>query len=180
MGCKVALPQPVLFEETALHICRESDAGGCEIIFSSFVAQRIERMRRVSTGPSFLLLTIVALAGCGGADYGDRQPIRGTVTFKGSPLDQGTIQFTPKSGSSFGAAEIKNGEYVIPVEGGLSPGTYEVRVSSGDSTAPASEPLPGESGPPAKERIPEEFNSKTTLEFTVSTDGDNTYNVEIP
>ncbi|MEZ6110730.1 MAG: hypothetical protein R3C99_06925 [Pirellulaceae bacterium] len=55
-----------------------------------------------------------------------------------------------------------------------------MRVSSGDSALPASDPLPGESGPPAKERIPEEYNSKTTLEFTVSAEGDNTYNVEIP
>ncbi|MCA9162876.1 MAG: hypothetical protein KDA59_13615 [Planctomycetales bacterium] len=137
-------------------------------------------MRRVSTGLGFILLAVVAFSGCGGEDYGDRQAVRGNVTFKGSPLDQGTIQFTPKSGSTFGAAEIKNGQYEIPVEGGLSPGAYEVRVSSGDSAAPASDPLPGESGPPAKERIPEEYNSKTTLEFTVSADGDNTYNVEIP
>ncbi|MEZ6110731.1 MAG: hypothetical protein R3C99_06930 [Pirellulaceae bacterium] len=47
------------------------------------------------------------------------------VILKGSPLDLRTIQFTLKSGSTFGAAEIKNGEYEIPVEGGLSPGVMK-------------------------------------------------------
>ncbi|MEZ6089452.1 MAG: hypothetical protein R3C05_15775 [Pirellulaceae bacterium] len=137
-------------------------------------------MQRTGIPFGWIILPAIFLLGCGGEDYGDREPIKGTVTFKGSPLDQGTIQFTPKSGGTFGAAEIVNGQYEIPVAGGLSPGTYEVRVSSGDPTVPASDPLPGESGPPATERIPPEFNAKTTLEYTVAPDGENTFNVDIP
>jgi hypothetical protein len=108
--------------------------------------------------------------------------VSGEVTFQGQPLDQGVIQFTPKGGAAgtFGGAPITNGKYEIPAEAGLDPGTYEVRITSPKGGTAVTEEMPGEAGPPAEERIPEEFNVKTTLEHTVTKEGPNEFNVKIP
>jgi hypothetical protein len=107
-----------------------------------------------------VLLTALALAGCGGSD--DRLAVSGTVNFNGSPLDQGSIQFIPTGpGGTPGGSVITDGKFSIPRERGLRPGKYRVVISSGQPGTKAAPAMPGESGPPAKERIPAEYNARS-------------------
>ena len=137
--------------------------------------------RRSSPAMVALLMIFSMLAGCG-ADVGTKQSVTGVVKLGGAPLDQGTIQFSPKAGSTgtMSGAEIKDGKYSVLREKGLDPGVYEVRVYSSGSTVADEMPLPGESEPAAKDRIPANFNTETTLEFTVAEDQPNEFNVDVP
>jgi hypothetical protein len=138
-------------------------------------------MRANST---FGLLAVATgvVVGCAGSNVGDREAVKGQVTFQAKPLDQGVISFTPKDGATgtFGGATITDGVYDVPAENGLDPGVYEVRITSAEGGTEVVEEVPGEAPPPAKERIPPEFNEKTTLEFTVKKGEVNEFNVDIP
>lgn len=127
------------------------------------------------------LLSAVSLTGCGGEEPAGN-PVTGTVTFQGKPLDQGSIEFSPAAGQgTMSGATITNGEYTIPAESGLKPGKYDVRISSveGGATVDPNE-MPGEAKMTAKERIPPEYNSKTTLTAEVKDSGENKIDFTIP
>lgn len=110
-------------------------------------------------------LLVAALAGCGDDSKG-RRAVQGVVQFRGEPLDQGAIEFSPVGGPPGPAAGtmIRNGEFAIPAPQGLVPGSYRVSISS---------PKPG---PPVQanpyapfqsvERIAAKYNadSKLTVE----------------
>ena len=130
-----------------------------------------------------LVLVLVALimAGCAGEEPAGN-PITGTVTFQGKPLDQGSIEFSPAAGQgTMSGAPITNGEYTIPAESGLEPGKYDVRISSveGGAVVDPNEP-PGEPTTTAKERIPAEYNTNTTLTAEVKDEGENKIDFTIP
>jgi hypothetical protein len=109
------------------------------------------------------------------------KPVTGQVTFQGKPLDQGTISFSPTAGQgTFSGGQIKGGQYSISAEHGLAPGLYEVRISSTEGGPPPSDELPGETTAVPKERIPAEFNSKTTLKAEVKEAGENKFDFTIP
>ncbi|MFO0906211.1 MAG: hypothetical protein U0939_24600 [Pirellulales bacterium] len=127
-------------------------------------------------------LLFTTLLGCGG-DHGTRQSVSGEVKLKGAPLDKGTIMFSPKKGGpgTMSGAEIKDGKYQVPRESGLEPGVYDVRITSaGDGPAVDAAEMPGVSGPPAKERIPADYNTNTKLELTVEADKASVFNADIP
>lgn len=128
-------------------------------------------------GWSFCLILVIGLAGCGGGGI-ERAAIKGTVTFDGQPIDQGVISFIP-SGSNSGpstGAEIRNGKYEILAENGPVPGTNRVEITGLRSTGTSEVKGVGQgsSGPSASGTvtniemyIPEQFNTKSTLEFLV-------------
>jgi hypothetical protein len=79
-------------------------------------------------------LTIV-IFGCGDDGLGKRYPVSGTVTYKGEPLEKGTINFyTTASGEARGASgSIVNGSYTLSTTGGddgAFPGDYLVAISA--------------------------------------------------
>jgi hypothetical protein len=123
---------------------------------------------------------LAVFAGCGSRS--DRLEINGSVTLDGAPLDGGSIRFTslgPKQMAS--GATVQEGEFRIPQENGLAPGTYHVQISAPDLQAP---PVmvavgPGQSIPTQPERIPPQYNvdSKETVE--VSADGENHFVFDI-
>ncbi|MHC5541947.1 hypothetical protein ACYOEI_27320 [Singulisphaera rosea] len=71
--------------------------------------------------------------GCGGDEgIGTRYPVRGTVTYKGAPLEKGTINFQALTPEGRGASgDIQGGEYSLttqtPGDGAL-PGKYRVSI----------------------------------------------------
>ena len=138
-------------------------------------------MTAVSAGRLALLVIVIAAAGCGPAS--DRLPISGQITLDGGPLDSGSIHFTSKGGEKLLAtgATVQNGEFHIPQEKGLPPGTYFVEISSPDTSAPlvAYQGEPGQPRlpPTAPERIPAEYNADRTIEVTA--DGDNRFTFDI-
>lgn len=138
-------------------------------------------MRSYSLLRLALLIPVVAvLLGCGGS--GGRERITGTIKFKGQLLDKGTIAFHPQDtsgGATFEGSTITNGQYEVPAKQGLLPGKYKVVISSPDATAKA-DPLPGESGPLAKDRIPPEFGTAGNKVVEVKKGGPNVFDFDIP
>lgn len=119
--------------------------------------------------------TILAgLPGCGSS-----RSVSGTVTFKGELLEQGSIQFFAQNGppGPSGGAMIRKGKYAMAGDHGLAPGAYIVQISS-----PVVDDKPGERNmgdfPVTKERIPAEYNAKSTQVVEV-TEGANTFNFKI-
>jgi hypothetical protein len=109
-----------------------------------------------------LLLAVCVLAGCAGGS-GDRQPVTGLVTYKGEPLQNGSIEFIPHPGvKTSSGAMITNGRFTIPTNKGLDPGIYTVKISAQEGGGATDEPggLPGKE---PKELIPAKYNSKSTL-----------------
>lgn len=122
------------------------------------------------------------LTGCG--PRSDRLAISGKVTLDGVPLDSGSIRFTSAAGQRLLAsgALIRDGQYNVPEEKGLRPGTYLVRITSPDLDAPPvmmPKTPSGPSFPVPPERIPPEYNvdSQQTIEVTI--DGDNHFEFDI-
>jgi len=132
----------------------------------------------------FLPLVLVVCLGCGaGKDPHGREPLDGTVTFQGKPLNTGTIEFLPpEPGKGAGTrALIQDGKYQIPAEQGLTPGTYRVLISSAESNSSA-EPVgpPGMKMPPlGKERIPAKYNRDSRETVEVKAASPNTFNFAI-
>ena len=79
------------------------------------------------------LLVSWGVMGCGGGDDGlDRQPVTGTVTLDGTPLETGTIRFLPESAEAATetSTTIDAGAYAFDKATGPVPGTYKVSISS--------------------------------------------------
>lgn len=135
----------------------------------------------------FLAVCLVAtpltsLVGCGGDNPLNRQPVSGTVTLDGQPIDHGSIEFSPQDpeGVSSGGM-IVDGEYSVPAEKGLPPGKYRVRIYApeGGVPVPADQPPGPGVGPPPKERIPPAYNRESEIMVEVIEGGDNTFEYTI-
>jgi hypothetical protein len=128
-----------------------------------------------------LALVMAATIGCGARS--DRLAISGEVNLDGAPLDSGSIHFTSTGSQKLAAsgARIESGQFNIPQEKGLPPGTYAVEISSPDTSAPlvVYKGAPGQPRlpPTAPERIPPEYNANRTIEVTK--DGDNDFRFDI-
>ena len=128
-------------------------------------------MLRQTTILAGFMVGLTMMLGCGTRDPLDRQAVSGTVSLDGQPLDQGTIEFVPEAGGSgiLSGGLISGGEFAIPADKGLPPGTYTVRISSGDSNGAnaggSDVALPGDlqDVQPAAERIPARYNVQSEL-----------------
>jgi hypothetical protein len=73
-----------------------------------------------------VLLTMTALAGCGGSGDGTQFEVTGTVTYQGKIVPSGTVLFQPGSGKAIVAVIDEEGRYEM-----LAPSdTYQVAVVS--------------------------------------------------
>jgi hypothetical protein len=130
-------------------------------------------------------LLLLFFTGCEPAN--PRREVSGKILFKGAPLDHGTISFNPLGGGTEGVprtkegANIVNGEYKILGETGLTPGKYQVIISSGDNIDPSDpEGMPGPSGNyVSTDRIPAAYNTASKEEVEVTDKGPNVFNWDI-
>ena len=131
-------------------------------------------------GVPLLLAAFAAIvSGCGPSD--GRVPIEGDVTFQGAPLETGTIQFAAVDGSSMTGGDIVNGEFSIPADRSVQPGTYLVRISSVKEGANPAEPLPGDSLDARNlELIPANWNVASDQQREIVAGGDNRFTFDIP
>ena len=119
-----------------------------------------------------LAIAVVASVGCGAKT--DRLPLSGSVTLDSLPLDNGSIHFTSIDSEKLIAtgAPIEDGEFRIPGDKGLPPGTYALEISAADPHIP-----PG--ALTATERIPAEYNVNSKQTIEISQEGDNHFVFEI-
>ena len=134
------------------------------------------------------LLVALAFAGCGDK-YDGRMEVSGQVALKKQQIKDGaTVIFEPleKQGTGTNIATT-GGAYKIPHESGLKPGKYLVRVTLGDVKQPVNVIDPGSPPGPgggtnvmAKELVPKEWNVNSKQEVTVTKDGPNVFDFDIP
>lgn len=109
------------------------------------------------------------LSGCGGSTAGPaRATVAGRVTFKGEPVAQGQIRFTPDQGP-FAQAEIRNGKYQVDYKGGVPVGSARVEI---DSYAPIGPEIVEQDGTRSKQLLqvlPKKFNTASTLRAEITT-----------
>lgn len=134
-----------------------------------------------------LVACVFSLAGCSDPHAG-RVAVSGAVKHKGQALKDGIVLFEALDGQDTGgSAQIGDGRYSIPREGGLKPGKYLVRVTAGDGATPVNPVNPDEPPGPggganivSKELIPKEWNAQSKQQVTVTQDSPNTFDFDIP
>jgi len=155
----------------------------CELLYA--YSKCFMSVARLILVPVLIALN-ASFVGCG-RSYGGRKEIKGKVTLKGEPVDDGQIDFIPISGdqATKSGAQILKGEYKIPAEFGLLPGKYRVAITAGDGrtradAAPDQPPGPTGANIVSKDRIPKEYNIESKQEVDVTEKGPNVFNYEIP
>jgi hypothetical protein len=94
-------------------------------------------MRSRRFAPVLAGLGLVLALGCGDqSGVAKRFPVSGTVSYKGQPVEKGSISFVPTAADGRAAnGEIANGKFTLstvnPGDGAL-PGSYKVTVMSQD------------------------------------------------
>jgi hypothetical protein len=129
-----------------------------------------------------LLTAGLVLPGCGPSS--DLLEVSGKVTLDGVALNSGSIRCTSVGSDKLVAsgAMIVAGEFVIPQETGLSPGTYRVEISSPDDDAPpiVYKNTPDDPGVLTQpDRIPPKYNVESDQTIEVTTDGENEFAFDI-
>ena len=132
----------------------------------------------------------VLVAGCGRTGL-DRRVVTGTVTYLGTPIEVGEIQFYP-DGDTKGpqtGIQIENGKYRIDAKGGVPIGTHKVRIIGYMNTGRALTPQQKAMLPPDLQDsdvgsfvqfLPPKYNKQTELTATVeSGGGEQTENFEL-
>jgi hypothetical protein len=135
-----------------------------------------QRAAQASGGTTLLAAVLLLAGGCGGGP--ERHPVRGTVTLDGAPLPEARVTFVAeKEGGPWGAARTDaQGKYTIRAgeNQGLPVGNYKVRVS----TYQDGNPQPDPPIPSVPERVPMEYNRRTTLTREVKP-GENVFPLEL-
>lgn len=126
---------------------------------------------------------LILLVGCRESD--PRREVSGTVKLSGELLDDATIDFIPMEPagqSTQTGALITEGKYLIPASHGLLPGDYQIRISSGDGVDPENpDQPPGPTGNYVmNDRVPAEYNVQSKIVKTVTPEGPNVFDFDIP
>jgi hypothetical protein len=115
----------------------------------------------------FVGLLTLSATGCGHSPNG--VDIKGTVTFDGKPLPNGTITVEPSGGKGAAAtADIKDGAFSFGRIHDLKKGEYIARVQS---FVPAAEQSPSAAATGVKtldQIIPDKYNAQSELKMTLT------------
>ncbi|HEX4612051.1 MAG TPA: hypothetical protein VH092_27895 [Urbifossiella sp.] len=138
------------------------------------------------------VVVIVGLlfAGCSEPSDG-RVGVSGNVKLKGSPIRDGAIiQFEPlENQGTAGMTSVLGGtgNYTVSKANGLKPGKYLFRVTLGDGKTavnpvdPDKPPGPGGGANiVSKDLVPPDWGAKSKQQVTVTADGPNTFDFDIP
>ncbi|MCA9081100.1 MAG: hypothetical protein KDA58_11115 [Planctomycetaceae bacterium] len=117
----------------------------------------------------YLLLGLFCLSftlGCGKSGP-QLNSITGKVSLGGTPVEDGTIIFTPQEGDAVGLPII-GGQYEVPAERGLLAGKYRVQIHWAKPTGKTKvDPDNGDEVPVTEEGMPAEYNENSTLEAEI-------------
>jgi len=118
-------------------------------------------------------LAACSLSGC--AEKGlERTIVSGAITYKGAPVTDGTITFTPMAGSQVpsSGASIVDGRYVVDGRGGVPVGSHRISIEAyhlvpytlGPGESPPRNYFEGKS---REQYLPEKYNSNSQLDITI-------------
>lgn len=145
------------------------------------------RGRHWIVGAAVLAFLVALPPGCNGRDDGPpRVAVDGEVTFRGRPVEKGSILFVPMGetqGPKTGAV-IEGGRYRLSNDRGPVIGKLRVEIRAEqkldyDITEPTEsvkhigEPMP-------RSEIPPEFNDRSRLVVETTPDGDNSFDFHLP
>jgi hypothetical protein len=125
-----------------------------------------------------IVLSALAVVGCSNDPWNPidtlpRVAVAGTVTLDGTPLPEGSIQFSPApetKGTSV-AAEIRGGKYAIAKAQGPVPGKHKVLISGRPPARLKPDEPPGGTPRPTLETVPAKYNTQSTLESDIPAGG---------
>lgn len=114
---------------------------------------------------------LFGLLGCGGAS---RVPVKGEVTYAGTPIDNGTIVFVPATSSTDeqtshpkAGTRIENGKYEFEPNFGPFPGPYRVEVTWDKKTGRKVSTGDADMRDETKQMLPDKYNANSTLKTEV-------------
>lgn len=123
---------------------------------------------------------VVVLLGCGGGGKYKLAPVKGSVTYKGKPVPNGTVSFIPEGGGPTATGELqKDGTFVLKTEksNGAVLGSHTVVIAAmqdmGETLPEARNPLP----PPI---VPEKYTNPATTDLKAKVeDKDNVFTFDL-
>ena len=131
-------------------------------------------MKRVMSPGWLVVLALGALGGCSGSNEPQTMRVWGDVSYNGTPINDGTIDFVSTDGSAPAQAQIKEGHYDLPASAGpLAGKTYRVEISALKKTGKTMRNVMGDGEPtmePLYNTIPNEYNSESTLKAEIAPD----------
>jgi hypothetical protein len=141
---------------------------GCEGICHMICFRSRCAPERLTLSLTVLALAVQALvsAGCGPGGP-EIASVTGRVTLDGQPLANATVVFIPENGRPAGASTDANGKYELNfTQGrrGAIPGKNTIRVTTQRDPYQDNN---GKNVPGSKETIPPQYNTASTLSFTV-------------
>lgn len=126
-------------------------------------------------------LSLLIIAGCGGAPDRKEVPVAGVITLNGEPLEGADINFLHEK-HPVGMMTGPGGKYNIPT--GVIPGEYKVTISKVKGLETVPEGLAvgyGPGDPEHPETLPPQYSSPqlTKLKITIPPEGTETANFDL-
>lgn len=139
-----------------------------------------------SASRTLLALSLLSLlgAGCGGGSDVPRADVEGTVTFQGTPIEEGFIQFIPVEGVNGALVQlnIKDGKYSSRSDSidsrGVVIGQNDIQIMAMKKTGKQVKNPMNEMEDEVIQYIPTEYNSETTLREDVK-QGNNHFDFDL-
>ncbi len=128
--------------------------------------------------PAVALGLAAAALGCG--DRGPaREVVRGTVTYKGQPVNEGTIRFVIDNRPT-AIGQISKGIYKIDHHGGVPVGSGRVEIEAFEDTKKTVFiGVGGKKVQEARQVLPAKFNEKSELTVEITAGGENEKNFDL-
>jgi hypothetical protein len=114
------------------------------------------------------LPVVAALSGCSSANAESPEFVSGTVTYRGQPITDGTIQFAGSGDKTtiLRIVQVKNGRYELSASDGLPPGSYRVEIFN-HPPGPIAEP---------RSPLPAKYNTQSKLTAVIAAGQSNVVN----
>ncbi|MCX7425021.1 MAG: hypothetical protein NTW96_05255 [Planctomycetia bacterium] len=130
--------------------------------------------------PFVLLLSLACFCGCGPSGP-QRVIVSGSVSYRGKPVQQGTIRFVPSGGTQGPAsgAVIENGKYEATANGGVIVGTHRVEIIA---IAPRKDPMGRDLAAmegAGTQYLPATYNRQSKLTVTIEPGGAAEHNFDL-
>jgi len=145
----------------------------------------MSRQWMMSAGLTTGMIAWLLMPGCGGGGLKyEMASVKGTITYKGKPLETGLIRFIPDTKPVEGQvpgkmafANIEAGTYSIPAERGATVGRNRVEIISNRETGKSMR-VENSVIPETEQILPAEYNTRSTLTEEVKP-GENTFDYQL-